>query len=206
MARYCSKPLSLEPFTTNLSKNVSLNDFRNSSKRYLPSPHEFSRYIFRWIALLAFITFDYRYQFQSRLSYNSQQIFRTSYVWLSNAFDSRGNTLSLSINLNTRLYFLTLPRHLTEPYTFLSGKPEMSMDSSTSMRNDTYLLTLQVNCATICQMRKHTTPTRPQLTSSDYFCEKTWQKCWAIRARHLQKRDFKTKTNDRVTSRLAIGL
>ena len=70
MARYCSKPLSLEPFTTNLSKNVSLNDLRNSSKRYLPSPHEFSRYIFRWIALFAFITFDYRYQFQSRLSYN----------------------------------------------------------------------------------------------------------------------------------------
>ena len=112
MARYCSKPLSLEPFTTNLSKNVSLNDLRNSSKRYLPSPHEFSRYIFRWIALFAFITFDYRYQFQSRLSYNSQQIFRTSYVWLSNAFDSRGNTLSLSINLNARLYFVTLPRHL----------------------------------------------------------------------------------------------
>ena len=153
MARYCFKPLSLEPFTTNLSKNVSLNDLRNSSKRYLPSPHEFSRYIFRWIALFAFITFDYRYQFQSRLSYNSQQIFRTSYVWLSNAFDSRGNTLSLLINLNARLHFVKLPRHLTEPYTFLSGKPEMSMDSSTSMRNDTYLLTLQVNCATICQMR-----------------------------------------------------
>ena len=41
-ARYCSKPLSLEPSTTNLSKNVSLNDLRNC--------------------------------------YNSQQIFRTSYV------------------------------------------------------------------------------------------------------------------------------
>ena len=80
MARYCSKPLPLEPFTTNLSKNVSLNDLRNSSKRYLPSPHEFSRYIFHWIALFAFTTFDYRYQFQSRLSYNSRQIFRTSYV------------------------------------------------------------------------------------------------------------------------------
>ena len=75
------------------------------------------------------------------------------------------------INLNARLCFVLLPRHLTEPYPFLSGKPEMSMDSSTSMRNDTYLLTLQANCATICQMRKHTTPTRPQLTSSDYFCD-----------------------------------
>ena len=81
------------------------------------------------------------------------------------------------INLNARLYFVTLPRHLTEPCPFLSGKPEMSMDSSTSMRNDTYFLTLQANCATICQMRKHTTPTRPQLTSSDHFCEKTWQTC-----------------------------
>ena len=38
------------------------------------------------------------------------------------------------------------------------------MDSPTSMNNNTYLLTLQANCATISQMRKHTTPTRP-----DYF-------------------------------------
>lgn len=37
------------------------------------------------------------------------------------------------------------------PYAFLSGKPEMSIDSSTSMsgNNTLYLLTLQVNCATI---------------------------------------------------------
>jgi len=41
------------------------------------------------------------------------------------------------------------------------------MNTSTSVRNNTYLLTLQANCATICQMRKHTTPTRPQLTNSD---------------------------------------
>ena len=46
----------------------------------------------------------------------------------------------------------------------LSAKSEMSMDSPNSMRNNTYLLTLQANCATISQMRKHTTPTRP-----DYF-------------------------------------
>ena len=57
-ASYCSKPLSPEPFATNLSKNVSLNDLRNSSKLCLPSPHdhEFSRYIFCWIAFCAFIT------------------------------------------------------------------------------------------------------------------------------------------------------
>ena len=103
--------------------------------------------------------------------FSEQVMFR-----LSNAFGSRGNTLSLSINfacpryhhlpspfpkkkktiksyyhgtdlknkngslhlhggfhvinLNARLYFVTLPWHLTEPCTFLSGKPEMSMDSS----------------------------------------------------------------------------
>ena len=40
----------------------------DSSKRRLPSPHEFSRYIFYWIAFFAFITFDYRYNFYSRIS------------------------------------------------------------------------------------------------------------------------------------------
>ena len=40
----------------------------DSSKRLLPSPHEFSRYIFYWIAFFAFITFDYRYNFYSRIS------------------------------------------------------------------------------------------------------------------------------------------
>ena len=63
--------------------------------------------------------------------------------------------------LYTAVYFVTLPRHLTEQYTILSGKPEMSMDSPTSMRNNSYLLTLQANFATICWMRKHTTPTLP---------------------------------------------
>ena len=53
-------------------------------------------------------------------------------------------------------------------------------------------------------MRKHTTPTRPQLIL--IFCKKAWQKCWSIRAHHLQKRDFKTKTNDRVASRLGMVL
>ena len=33
-----------------------------------------------------------------------------------------------------------------------------------------------------------------------------WQKCWPIRAPHSHKRDLKTKTNDRVASRLAMGL
>ena len=57
--RYCSKPLLLpKPFATNESKNVSSN---NSSKRCLPSPHKFSRYIFCCIAFFAFTTFNYRY-------------------------------------------------------------------------------------------------------------------------------------------------
>ena len=58
-------------------------------------------------------------------------------------------------HLNARVYNLRCARHLqcrapplamTERYTFLSCKPEKSMDSSTSMRNNTYLLTLQANC------------------------------------------------------------
>ena len=50
-------------------KNVSLNDLLNSSRHSLPWPHEFSCYIFRWVAF--FITFNYRYNnFYSRLSYN----------------------------------------------------------------------------------------------------------------------------------------
>ena len=36
-------------------------------------------------------------------------------------------------------------RFLSGLYMFLSGKPEMSMNLSTSMRNNTHLLTLQVN-------------------------------------------------------------
>ena len=85
--------------------------------------------------------------------------------------------------------------------------PSLGRLWSTSMRNNTYLPTLQANCATICHMRKHTTPTRPQLTSSDcfVFLGESWQKCWPIRARQLQKRDFKTRTNDRVASGLAMG-
>ena len=125
---------------------------------------------------------------------------------ISNAFSSRGDTLSLSINLAcSNIYhhlpspfpgeqfykaittaqiwkiktvpciftagytyklewtcsFVKLRRHLKERYTILSGKPEMSMDSPTSMRSNIYLPTLQANCATICQVRKQTTPTRP---------------------------------------------
>ena len=66
------------------------------------------------------------------------------------------------------------------------------MDSPNSMRNNTYLLTLQANCATISQMRKHTTPTRP-----DYF-----PFLREIQARVLTKLQqaiyLKTKTNDHV--------
>ena len=59
---YCSKSPSPEPFAMNLSKTVSLND---SSKRCLPSSHEFSQYIFCWIAFFAFTTLDYHYRLSS---------------------------------------------------------------------------------------------------------------------------------------------
>ena len=66
------------------------------------------------------------------------------------------------------------------------------MDSPNSMRNNTYLPTLQANCATISHMRKHTTPTRP-----DYF-----PFLRQIQARVLTKSQqaiyLKTKTNDHV--------
>ena len=55
----------------------------------LPSTHEFSPYIFCWIAFYAFITFDYRYTFYSRLSYNIQTNFPNKLCFdLSNAFGS----------------------------------------------------------------------------------------------------------------------
>ena len=52
-------------------------------------------------------------------------------------------------NLNASVYFVTqLPRHVTETFTFLSVKPKMSMDSSTSIRNNTYLQASQANSET----------------------------------------------------------
>ena len=82
----------------NLSKNVSLN---NSSKRCLPSPHEFSPYIFCWIAIFAFITLDYRCTFYSRLSYNIQTFPEQVMFWSIKCFwqssISSGNTLPLSM-------------------------------------------------------------------------------------------------------------
>ena len=62
-----------------LSKNVSLN---NSSKRWVPSSHEFSRYIFCWIAIFAFITF------YSRLSYNIQTFPEHVMFWPIKCFGS----------------------------------------------------------------------------------------------------------------------
>ena len=59
---YCSKSPLPEPFAMNLSKTVSLN---HSSKRCLPSSHEFSQYIFCWIAFFAFTTLDYHYRLSS---------------------------------------------------------------------------------------------------------------------------------------------
>ena len=56
----------------------------------------------------------------------------------------------MNLNPGVSLYFVirsasseSYTSIMTEPCTFLSGKPEMSMDSFTSMRNNTYLLTLQ---------------------------------------------------------------
>ena len=82
----------------NLSKNISLN---NSSKRCLPSPHEFPRYIFCWIAIFAFITLDYRCTFYSRLSYNIQTFPEQVMFWSIKCFwqsgISSGNALPLSM-------------------------------------------------------------------------------------------------------------
>ena len=248
--------------------------------------HEFSRHIFCWIAFFAFITFDYRYKFKSRLSYNIQQIFRTTYVLtfrvqISNAFGSRGNTLSLSINFACSRY-----HHLPSPFPGKQLKaittaqiwkinwtvPCIFTAAYICHKLESTCIFCHITCVTIYQMRKHTTPTRPQLTNSDKlwllatlrlhgwqdrdgfqvhcgtvlgrgdafstwrqirppkqshnaleshldpvnhatskwriailsFCEKAWQKCWPIRARHLQKREIKTKYC--VASRLATGL
>ena len=118
----------------------------------------------------------------------------TAQIWLKN----KNGSLHLHggfhvINLNARVYFVTLSRHLTESYTFLSGKPERN--SSTSMRNNTYLLTLRANCATICQMRKDTTPTRPQLISSDYFVflQESLAKVLTSRSAPFSKARFQNK-------------
>ena len=61
----CSKLLS--PDHLSRLRRKENGNVVNSSKRCLPSPHEFSRYIFCWIALLASIAFDYCYTFYSRL-------------------------------------------------------------------------------------------------------------------------------------------
>ena len=81
-----------------LSKNVSLNNF---SKHCLPSSHEFSQYIFCWIAIFAFITLDYRYTLYSRLSYNIQTFPEQVMFWPIKCFWQSGitseNTLPLSM-------------------------------------------------------------------------------------------------------------
>ena len=154
--------------------------------------HEFSRYIFCWIAFFAFITFYYRYKFNSRLSYNIQQISRTSYVLtfrvqISNAFGSRGNTLSLSINFACSRYH-HLPS-LPSPFPGEQLKaittaqiwkinwtvPCIFTTAYICYKLECTCIFCHITCATICQMRKHTTPTRPTLTSwptlisSDYW-------------------------------------
>ena len=59
-----------------------------------------------------------------------------------------------------------------------SGKPEMSMNFSTSMRNNTYLLTLQANCATFWWEKCDHSWLALTILS---FCKKACQKCWPIR-------------------------
>ena len=142
----------------------------NSSKRCLPSPHEFSWYIFCWIAFFAFITFDYRYKFYPRLSYNIQQISRTSYVWpfrmkISNDFGSRGNTLYSCQKLNFACCY---------------GADLKNINGSLHLHGG-----LNVK--------------------QKLVWEKASQKFCPIRTCHLKKRNFKTKTDERVTSRLAMG-
>ena len=75
-----------------------------------------------------------------------------------------------------------------------SGKPEMSMNSSTSMRNNTYLVTLQANCATIWWGK----------------CDNSWLFCLfarkPVKSVDQSEHVFKTKPNERVALRLAMGL
>jgi len=105
----------------------------------------------------------------------------------------------LHVKLNACVYFVTLPRQLTEPYAFLSGKPKVSMNSSTSIRNN--------DRRTVQPFVRWGNTQRSCDHSWLAFCEKTLQKCWPItKARHLQEREFKTKTSDHVSSRLAMGL
>ena len=154
--------------------------------------HEFSRHIFCWIAFFAFITFDYRYKFNSRLSYNIQQISRTTYVLtfrvqISNAFGSRGNTLSLSINFACSRY-----HHLPSPFPGKQLKaittaqiwkinwtvPCIFTAAYICHKLESTCIFCHITCVTIYQMRKHTTPTRPQLTNSD--------KLWLLATLRLQ--------------------
>ena len=148
--------------------------------------HEFSRHIFCWIAFFAFITFDYRYKFNSRLSYNIQQISRTTYVLtfrvqISNAFGSRGNTLSLSINFACSRY-----HHLPSPFPGKQLKaittaqiwkinwtvPCIFTAAYICHKLESTCIFCHITCVTIYQMgntqrrRDHSWPT---LTSSDYW-------------------------------------
>ena len=75
---------------------------------------------------------------------------------------------------------------------FFLGKPEMSMDSSTSIRNNTYWLNLQANCATIWWGK---TQIGPLLTSSEYFIflRESLAKAFTNQSVPLTKARFQTK-------------
>ena len=76
------------------------------------------------------------------------------YDWAAQAAQEKISSLHLHGSLDVInlpcVYFVPLPHYLfMEPYTILSGNPEMSMESSTSIRHNTYWLTLQANFAIV---------------------------------------------------------
>ena len=79
-----------------------------------------------------------------------------------------------------------------------SGKPEMLMNSSTSMRNNTYLVTLQANCATIWWGKCDNSWLA--LTIFCLFARKP------VKSVDQSEHVFKTKPNEHVALRLAMGL
>ena len=130
---------------------------------------------------------------------------------LKNKYDSLHLRRSLLfINLNARVYFVTLPRHPTESCTFLSGKPEINVNGLIHFHEKRYLFTdFAGELCNLFFFRWGNTQRRHDhswlaLTMLS-FCEKAWHMHWPIRTRIYHAR-FQTKTNDRIASRLAMGL
>ena len=95
---------------------------------------------------------------------------------VSNTFGIRGNTISLSINFACSRY-----HHLPSPFPGKKLKavatakiwkinwtvPCIFTAAYICYKLECTITCCHITCATICQMRKHTTPTQPQLTNSD---------------------------------------